>query len=85
MSERDPLTAPVRGDVISYRVEADDMFSAGTCVLVVVETRGRWVSARGLKLFADGAHEALEHGGYIDGWRDWSRCLDVTVLRRGDA
>lgn len=77
---RDPLTDPVRGDVISYRVkDGDSLF------LIVVNSVGPEVGYRGVEMYGDDDAEAFTGLDGLTGWRDWSDFTDVTVLRRGDA
>ena len=78
---RDPLTDPVRGDVISYRVpDTDSAF-----VVVVTEVSVLEVAYRGVELLGDDGDEAGNGRERLVRWGDWSDFRDVTVLRRGDA
>ena len=79
---RDPLTDPVRGDVIGYRIkDGDSLFVAtvaeifaGAVIAQAVELHGGGVEATVVRVM-----ESLNR------WRDWSGFTSVTVLRRGDA
>ena len=79
---RDPLTDPVRGDVISYGVKDSDSLFVAT----VVEIFTGAVLAQAVELHGESAEAtvvAVTEG--LNKWRDWSDFTNVTVLRRGDA
>ena len=78
---RDPLTDPVRGDVISYRVK-----DGGDSVFIAVVTYGGpEVGYRGVELYEADEVDTFSGVDGIESWRDWSDFVEVTVLRRGDA
>jgi hypothetical protein len=77
---RDPLTAPVRGDVISYRVaDTDSVF-----VVMVVGVGDGGVYVVGTEFHGDEAEE-VDFGHPLNEWSNWTGFCEMTVLRRGDA
>jgi hypothetical protein len=78
--ERDPLVAPYRGDVISYRVaDTDSVF-----VVMVTGVGAGGVYVVGTEFHGDEAEE-VEFGTPLNEWANWSGFCEMTVLRRGGA
>ena len=78
--ERNPLTDPVRGDVISYRVaDTDSVF-----VVMVTGVGLGGVYVVGTEFHGDEA-EKVDFGTALNEWANWSGFCEMTVLRRGDA